>query len=260
MPLTCTNADLTACSGRVRGGILERVTSSVGIIGSGRLGSLIARAVGAADDLDLAWSTGREGPGSLAPVDVAIDVSVADAVPHTLEWALATGTDLVIGTTGWDPAALDVLPDPAPIGVLVAPNFSLSVALLGRLAAVLGRYARTTRDAGGEVDLAVTDLHHRAKVDAPSGTARMLTGALADAAGVPEPDVQVTSLRLGTAVGRHEVLYRSPTETLTIGHEALTREVFADGALEAARWIRGRRGVHTLDDLAADRLADVLAA
>lgn len=225
----------------------------IGVLGRGRLGGLVADAVRAAPDLDLAWTVGREEAPD-ATVDVAVDVSHPAAVPARLAWATATGTDLVIGTTGWDPAELDAV-DTSRTGVLVAPNFSLSVALLRRLALVLGGYAARSPE---PVDLAVLDRHHRGKVDAPSGTALLLAGALAEGSGRAVADIEVTSQRLGAVVGTHELRWESPAESLALSHEVRSRDVFAHGALAAARWVHGRPGRHTLEDLAADLLDPLL--
>jgi 4-hydroxy-tetrahydrodipicolinate reductase len=222
----------------------------IGIFGRGRLGSLVEAAVRRDNGLDLGWVLGRDEP-PVGGVDVAVDVSHADAVPGHLAWARDTGTDIVVGTTGWGGEVASELGPQPGIGVLLAPNFSLSVALLRRLATVLGGYAVHAPE---PVDLAVTDIHHRAKVDSPSGTAVMLRDALAHASGRGTSEVQTTSLRMGTVVGRHAVLYESASESLVITHEAHTREVFATGALAAARWVHGRRGVHTVDDWAHDHL------
>lgn len=232
----------------------------IGIIGRGRLGGLVAAAVRGSDaaDLQLGWTAGREGPPRGTAVDVAVDVSHPEAVPGNLEWAGRTGTDLVIGTTGWDRALLQHAP--ADVGVLVAPNFSLSMALVRQLSLVLGRYAARSQQGGsGPVDLAVHEVHHRHKVDAPSGSAVLLARALAEGAGRPESEIATSSLRLGEVVGRHEVHFATPAESLVLTHDAHQREVFAHGALAAARWVHDRPGVHTFDDLAAEELASLLA-
>lgn len=223
----------------------------IGIFGRGRLGSAIAAAAEDQADLEVAWILGRLMPADLAAVDVALEVSQADAVPEHLAWAARTGTNLVIGTTGWDPELLHAAAEedhgrPA-IGILTAPNFSLTVALMRRIALALGRYAALT---GG--DLAVTEVHHTGKVDSPSGTALLLRQALVDGSG---QDVQTTSLRLGEVVGRHDVHLTSPVESITLRHEAHSRELFARGALTAARWLHGRSGTFTFDDLADEVLA-----
>lgn len=254
-PFTCwspphTLAGQAVC--RALGGwispILARVTLRLGIFGRGRLGSLIADAATRSGEVELCWTLGREGAPEV-PVDVAIDVSHADAVPAHLAWAQRTGTDLVIGATGWTGRELE---DPQPgIGILLAPNFSLSVALLRRLATVLGGYAAQAPE---PVDLAVCETHHRAKVDAPSGTAVMLRSALSAASGRREHEIGTTSLRLGNVVGEHIVRYESAGESIELRHASHTREVYATGALTAARWLHGRTGVHDVQDWADESL------
>ncbi|WP_161958530.1 4-hydroxy-tetrahydrodipicolinate reductase [Ornithinimicrobium cavernae] len=221
----------------------------IGIFGRGRLGSAIAAAAERADDLEVAWQVGREAQ-DLSPVDVALEVSHGDAVADRLEWARATGTALVIGTTGWDPALARVSGGESPAnGILIAPNFSLTVALMRRIALALGGYAQLQ-----DADLAVSEVHHTRKVDAPSGTALLLRDALARGAGREADSVQTASLRLGDVVGRHDVHLTSAAESITLTHEAHNREIYGLGALTAVRWLHGRRGTFTFDDLAAEVL------
>lgn len=220
----------------------------IGIFGRGRLGSAITAAAGRTDELEVAWVTGRGAPRHTdSPVDVALEVSHADAVADRIAWAQETGTDLVIGTTGWDPG---LLPQERPaIGILTAPNFSLTVALMRRISLALGRYAERSPE---PVDLAVSEVHHTRKLDAPSGTAILLRDALAEGSG--QVDIQTASLRLGAVVGRHDVHLTSAVESITLSHEAHSRESYGLGALTAARWLHGRRGTFTFDDLAAEVL------
>lgn len=238
------------------------MTLTIGLFGTGRLGSAIRAAAALRDDVEVTWSVGRgtsEGaPGRLAglpPVEVAIDVSHADTVAQRLSWARTTGTALVIGTTGWDPHLVDEAAcGEAP--VLIAPNFALGVALVRRLAGVLGGYAAT---APVPVDLAISETHHRGKVDSPSGTALSLREALATGAGREATAIQTTSLRVGSVIGDHEVLVASELETISVRHVAHDRSLFAHGALAAARWLATRpAGLHTLDDLAEDALDSLL--
>lgn len=230
----------------------------IGLFGRGRLGSAIAAEAGAS----LAWQIGRgeTPPGAVA---VAVDASIAEALEGHLDWALATGADLVIGTTGW------LLPDLADrvagrIGVLTASNFSLTVALMTRLATVLGRFAALdpTRD------LYLLEHHHRLKADAPSGTAKTLAAALM--AGCPRKtewtldppaphQLSVGVVRAGAEFGTHTVGLDAPAEVLELTHRARSRAPFAQGALAAARWVHGRKGVFTMDDLAADLLDPLFA-
>lgn len=235
---------------------------TIGLFGQGRLGSLIADALEASPDLHCAWRL-RRGEEPTSTVDVAIDVSHPDAVADHIAWATDSGTDLVIGATGWSPEALRTSGSNGASGaghshgVLVAPNFSLSMALMRRFAAVLGGYAQRS---GEPVDLAVCETHHRGKVDAPSGSAILLAEALAVAAGRPPEDVATTSLRMGSVVGRHDVRFETASEAIVLSHEAHSRTVFATGALSAARWIDGRTGIYSVDDWASDQLDDLFTS
>lgn len=228
----------------------------IGLFGRGRLASAIVAAAGAAGT-PLAWQAGRgEAPGG--PVAVAVDASVAEAVADHLDWALATGTDLVIGTTGW------ALPDleariGGRIGVLTASNFSLAVALMARLATVLGRFAALDPAR----DPYLFEHHHRLKADAPSGTAKTLAAALL--AGCPRKtewvlgaaaphQLSVGVLRAGAEFGTHSLGLDSPAEVLELTHRARSRAPIAEGALAAARWLHGRKGLFTMDDLAREVL------
>jgi 4-hydroxy-tetrahydrodipicolinate reductase len=229
------------------------IAPRIGLFGKGRLGSAIAEAAGPG----LAWWVGRGESPSL-PVEVAIDASVAGALEAHLGWALASGTDLVIGTTGWELPDLEARVG-GRIGVLVASNFSLTVALMARFATVLGRYAALDP----QRDPYLLEHHHRLKADAPSGTAKTLAAALLAGCPrktewtlqTPQPhQLSVGVLRAGTEFGTHTLGLDAPAEVLELTHRARSRAPFAEGALAAAAWLRGRKGVFTMDDLASDLL------
>jgi 4-hydroxy-tetrahydrodipicolinate reductase len=246
----------------------------VGIFGRGRLAQAVEEALEArkaaaeGEAIELAWSLGR-GEAVPSAVDVALDASSGEAVGAHLSWALSSGTDLVIGATGWDRSALASAgldaAQRAPIGVLTAPNFSLGVAFMRRLALALGRFAALDPAS----DLAVLERHHRAKADAPSGTAKLLANALAEGSRyrssgygssggftgwAPSPagqgEIPVASIRAGREVGYHELRYESELETIVISHEAKSRALFAWGAVASLLWIRGRKGLHSFDEMA----------
>jgi 4-hydroxy-tetrahydrodipicolinate reductase len=225
----------------------------IGLFGKGRFASAIAIEAGA----ELLWQVGRREEPS-APVDVAIDASGAEALEAHLAWALDTGTDLVIGTTGW------TMPDLKTrvghhIGVLTASNFSLTVALMARLSLVMGRFAALD----SARDPFLLERHHRLKADAPSGTAKTLAAALMTGCprktewtlGTPAPhQLSVGVVRAGAEFGTHTVGLDAPAEVLELTHTARSRAPFAQGALAAARWLHGRKGLFTMEDLAADLL------
>lgn len=225
----------------------------LGVFGRGRLGGAIATE---APGL-LSWVV-DQGEEPTVTVDVAIDASVAGAVEGHLDWALATGTDLVIGATGWTLPNLEARVA-GRIGVLTASNFSLSVALMARFSTVLGRFAQLDPAR----DPYLLERHHRLKADAPSGTAKTLAAALLLGCprktewtmGTPAPhQLSVGVVRAGAEFGTHTVGIDAAAEVLEITHIARSRAPFAQGALAAAHWLHGRKGLFTMDDLAAQLL------
>lgn len=182
----------------------------------------------------------REVPEGTA---VIIDFSLPSALPGLCAEARQRGVPLVSGTTGLDPAAeaaLDALAQHVP--VLWAPNFSLGVVVLARLAREAARWLP-------DFDIAVLDVHHRAKRDAPSGTALRLGAAIAEVRGAAP---EYACMRVGGVVGEHSVVIAGPDESLELRHQARDRRLFARGALTAALWLaRGERppGRYPLEDV-----------
>lgn len=212
----------------------------IGLLGYGKMGRMVdALATGEMEVVSRA-------PSSLVGCEVAIDFSHPDAVVDHVEMATAAGCQLVIGTTGWQNqlGRVTELIEKGGIGAIYSPNFSLGVHLFLRLVA----QAKRLMDPFPEYDLAGLELHHRHKVDAPSGTAM----AMAKVAGMAIERCGV--VRCGEIPGSHKVIYDSICDTIEISHQARSREGFARGALEAARWIMGRRGLYTLDDYLDERL------
>jgi 4-hydroxy-tetrahydrodipicolinate reductase len=219
------------------------------LIGPGRLGREIV-ALAAQRDCEVVRVLGRDDavtPEALAGADVAIDTSLAEAVPAHLRAALAARVPLVIGATGWQAheSELRALAADAGGAVLAAPNFSIGVALFATL--VRDAAARLVPRVGFDAHLVET--HHTAKRDAPSGTAIHLARIAAEARGAELP---VTSVRVGSVPGTHALVFDAPFEQVTLVHEARDRRVFADGALLAARWLPGRIGWFTMEDVVRD--------
>ncbi|HUL77858.1 MAG TPA: dihydrodipicolinate reductase C-terminal domain-containing protein [Vicinamibacteria bacterium] len=222
------------------------------LVGHGRMGRLVESLAAAygfevAGVLDLASNDG--GTGATAErcrgVDLAIDFSTAEATLATAPRLAAHGVSLVIGTTGWQSreAELREAVARAGIGAVVAPNFSLGANVLDALAEEAGRRLGEAADYGAFVH----EAHHAAKKDAPSGTALTLRRAL-ERGGFPRP-VDVSSTRAGHIPGTHTVGFDGPAETLALVHTVRDRATFAHGALEAARWVKGRKGWFTMRDV-----------
>ena len=214
------------------------------LVGYGRMGRLVD-ALAAEAGVEI---VGRLRGGDMADpsawptADVAIDFSTAAAVPANARALGARGLSLVIGTTGWQAQADAVRREleSFPIGVIAAPNFAIGVNLFLLLAA---RSAQLL--AGRGFGAWIHEAHHAAKLDAPSGTAVALKTAIAPYV----TNVDVSSTRAGFIPGTHTLGFDSPAETITLTHTARDRSTFARGALEAARWIHGRRGWFTMSDM-----------
>lgn len=182
------------------------------------------------------------GDASRRPA-VVVDFTQADAFDEVLAWCRAHAVALVTGTTGLtaDQRA-SMRAAAAQIPVLWAANFSLGVAVLARMAAEAARMLPAW-------PVAVTDIHHAGKRDAPSGTALHLAAAMADARGAGAAAPALAALRTGDVVGEHTVLLSGPGERLELVHRAGDRSIFARGALHAARWLAARPpGLYRFED------------
>ena len=216
------------------------------ILGRGRMGRLIESlspeygfTIAGSVDID---NAGRD---DWPDADVAIDFSIPEAVPVNFPKLAARGLNVVLGTTGWaaHEAAIRETAARHGIGVVAAPNFALGVnlfnAVVSRAAEVLSRHT--------ELGAWLHELHHAAKVDAPSGTALALLQTMRDA-GYTAP-IDVSSTRAGAIPGTHTIGFDGGGETITLTHTARDRSIFARGALEAARWVDGKQGWFTMRDV-----------
>ncbi|NIJ07454.1 4-hydroxy-tetrahydrodipicolinate reductase [Sphingomonas vulcanisoli] len=239
----------------------------IGIIGAaGRMGQAIA---GLAPELDVTVAGGfdRDGvvsgdyadlPALAGAVDVLIDFSNPEALAANLEAARLAGTPIVIGTTGLGSdhhAAIDAAA--LRIAILQTANTSLGVNVLAALV------EQAAQKLGPDWDIEIVEMHHRHKVDAPSGTA-LLLGAAANAGrgtasnrldrmaggARQEGDIYYASLRGGSVAGDHQVVFATEGERIELGHRAESRAIFARGALRAAQWLRSQQaGRYTMADM-----------
>lgn len=222
------------------------------IVGHGKMGRLIERLapdygfeVAGILEIDSNAEGGGVTPERCRGVDVAIDFSTADATLATLPRLAAAGVNLVVGTTGWQAQEAEVRKavEDSGVGAVVAANFSLGANLMNALAKEMGRLLADKETYGAWIH----EAHHKAKTDAPSGTALMLKRALEES-GYALP-VDVSSTRAGSIPGTHSVGFDGPAEGLTLTHNVRDRATFAHGALEAARWVTGRKGWYTMRDV-----------
>jgi 4-hydroxy-tetrahydrodipicolinate reductase len=220
------------------------------LLGHGRMGTLVESLAPAYGCTIVGVIDEHSRPRAIAEgehgaVDVAIDFTVPDAVPANLPQLAERRINVVIGTTGWQAheAELREQAQRAGIGVLAAANFSLGVNLFQMLVEEAAARFRPHADYGAWVH----ELHHAAKKDAPSGTALQLRAAMVRA-GYDRP-IDMSSTRAGSIPGTHIVGIDGPSDTITLTHTVRDRAVFARGALEAAKWLRGRQGWFTMRDM-----------
>ena len=179
--------------------------------------------------------------------DVLIDFSHHSAIADVLDYARRIGCAAVIGTTGHTPEEKELIFAAAKeIPVFFSGNMSLGIAVLCRLAKQAAAFFP-------DADIEIVEVHHNRKVDAPSGTALMLFHAVKEVRPQAEAncgragegkrtknEIGISALRMGNVVGIHEVHICTGTQTLTLKHEATTRAMLADGAVDAARFMEGK--------------------
>lgn len=216
------------------------------IIGDGKMGRMV-RALAEEQGISVTAFLGPDAritTSSLNGADVAIEFTQPDAAAANVRACAAAGVPVVSGTTGWnaDRPAVEADVRAAHGALLWAPNFSLGVHLFN---AVIAAAAKRAKAAGG-FGLHLVETHHTAKLDAPSGTARLLADTASSALGA---EVPITSVRVGSVPGTHELVIDGAFEQIRLTHEARDRRVFALGAIAAARWLVERQGIFTLDDM-----------
>jgi 4-hydroxy-tetrahydrodipicolinate reductase len=224
------------------------------LVGRGRMGRLV-ESLASSHGVVVKGMLGHDREANAAAlerlegIDVAIDFSTAEAVPENFPRLAVARCDVVIGTTGWQ-AYTDLLrriAADAGIGVVAAPNFSIGASLF---AAIVSRAAELASEQE-EYGAWIHERHHAAKKDAPSGTALALERTMRDA-GLTRA-IDVSSSRVGSVPGLHEVGFDGRFDTITLTHNVRDRRTFAAGALEAARWVHGRQGWFSMRDMLMTR-------
>ena len=220
----------------------------VAIAGTGRMGQAIAASLEQQEDLELAglWGRGDDLDALVASSDVVIDFSLPAGTRQVLDSVVRQGKPLVCGVSGLDDGLMDRLDRAAStVPVVYDRNMSLGVAVLER------SVREAAASLGIDFSVAISEVHHIHKKDAPSGTALKLGEAVAAARGEEGTgSVEFSSERRGEVPGDHDVVMSSPTERLSFAHSVTTRQVFADGAIRAARWVvRQHRGRYTMGDV-----------
>jgi len=238
-------------------------TLHIAVVGAaGRTGSRIASLALRDDALTLTGAIVRDGSPLIdKPIDDAhpqtryttmhdappphavIDFSTPSALRSTAQFAAHHRAALVVGTTGLTADHVEIMRATAPIvPVLHTPNTSIGVAAVARAIADLARAL------GPGYTASLVDIHHVHKKDAPSGTGKRLAAALRNG-GSSIKDEEIESIREGEVVGTHIITLKGPAETVEVIHKAESRDLFALGALRAAKWLAGKNpGFYTIED------------
>jgi 4-hydroxy-tetrahydrodipicolinate reductase len=235
-----------------------------GIIGiKGRMGQALLKAVAEAGHEVSGGVDQGEQPGPLATrCDVMIDFSAPDALSANLASARVAGIPLLIGTTALNDDHHRMIDEASKVlPVLQTGNTSLGVTLLAHLV------RDAAKSLGPDWDIEIVEMHHRDKVDAPSGTAKLLGEAAAQGRGIALADntesgrdgmtgarekgaIGFAALRGGTVAGDHSVILAGNQERITLSHNAEDRMIFARGAVKAALWLIGKEpGRYTMNDV-----------
>ncbi|MBP1624795.1 MAG: dihydrodipicolinate reductase [Acidobacteria bacterium] len=219
----------------------------IALLGYGKMGKLveaIALREGWEVDPKLDISENPEGsgitPASMTGVDVAVEFSQPDVVVRNIEAAAKAGVHVVVGTTGWadQRSKVERIVLDSGIGLVYGANFSLGMNLFFEIVSYSARLVGMLP----QYDPYLFEEHHRAKKDAPSGTALNLRDVMRPH--LANPNLNIACIRAGAIPGTHVIGFDSEADTIILEHRARSRQGFAEGAVLAARWIAGRKGFY----------------
>ena len=229
---------------------------NLALLGHGKTGSAVARiAPERGFDLRLILTI-ESNPNGVAiteenfrGIDVAIDFTQPDVVVDNIRRVAGLGVNLVVGTTGWNDryGEVEKIVAESGIGLVYAANFSIGVQLFYRLA----RAAAEIFAPYGMYEPYIVEAHHKFKKDAPSGTALELRRRVEPA--LAGREIPTSSVRGGYIPGMHELGFDSEADTVLVRHNARSRQGFAEGALYAARWVAGKKGIFAFDQILKDQ-------
>ena len=238
--------------------------ANFGVIGSnGAMGEALKRVIEASGHTYAGGiDKGGDAAGLADASDALIDFSAPAALKTNLHAAIGAGVPIVVGTTGLEPGHHQAIDEAArAIPVLQTGNTSLGVTLLAHLV------NEAAQRLGDDWDIEIVEMHHRRKVDAPSGTALLLGEAAAKGRGVElsqssesgrdghtgarkQGAIGFAALRGGTVTGEHSVILAGDEERITLSHSAENRDIFARGAVKAAEWLQDREaGRYTMEEV-----------
>ncbi len=238
----------------------------------GKMGKVVADVISQRNDIetvagidkviagDLTFETVTDPSKLTCKPDVIIDFSHPSALPGLLDYAKTNGTALVLATTGYSESDIaDIKSASSQIPIFFTANMSIGINLLSALA------KKAAMILGDKYDIEIVEKHHNQKIDAPSGTALMLADSINEAMDErynyiydrhsqrkkrDKTEIGIHSVRGGTIVGEHEIIFAGRDEVITLSHSAASKEVFAVGAVNAAVFLAGKSaGMYSMQDL-----------
>lgn len=227
----------------------------IALLGYGKMGKTIERLAVEMGHSVVFKNTSDWSEGNLEDADVAIEFSVPESAVANISKVLEVGIPIVSGTTGWT----EDLPEMVKLcevrngSFIYASNFSIGVNLFFSI----NEYAAKLISKWKEYDVSIEEIHHTEKKDAPSGTAISLAEQVLEYSdkkawkldAKSDDELKITSIRESDVKGTHIVAYESAIDTVSLKHEAHSREGFAKGAILAAEWLMGKKGVYTMKDV-----------
>ncbi len=238
----------------------------------GKMGKVVGDVISKRDDIKAVAGVDKVVSGGLpfetvtdvinltCKPDVIIDFSHPSALPSLLDYAKTNGTALVLATTGYSETDIaDIKSASAQVPIFFTANMSIGINLLSALA------KKAATILGDDYDIEIVEKHHNQKIDAPSGTALMLADSINEARDErynyifdrhsqrkkrDKTEIGIHSVRGGTIVGEHEIIFAGRDEVITLSHSAASKEVFAVGAVNAAVFLSGKpAGMYSMADL-----------
>lgn len=237
----------------------------IALIGLGKMGlevKNLTEELGNHKIVSISYKNAKNGldKTGIRKADVALDFTSPEVVVDTIEQVLSWGTNMVIGTTGWYEAMPQVkaLVEKYKRGLIYGQNFSIGANIFFQ---VVG-FASSLFSRFGDYDVAGFEIHHTGKKDSPSGTAKKLTNVIMENfprkkkletgrldRQITKDELHFASIRTGRYFGYHEVIFDSSADEIKLSHNAHTRRGFAQGAILAAEFVKGKKGLHSFDTI-----------
>jgi 4-hydroxy-tetrahydrodipicolinate reductase len=214
---------------------------------AGKMGSRILELAKETAGVEVAaeFDIGEDAEAKIKNGDCLIEFTTPKATMEHLGMCAKFKKAMVIGTTGLSDAEKEKVKEVSEkIPIVFSPNMSVAVNVLFKI------IEKAAKALGEEYSASILEAHHLDKKDAPSGTAKELARIIKEAGGAAGADVPIESVREDEIVGEHTVTFDSPSDTLEITHSAKTRDIFAKGALQAAKWVAKKEsGLYTMADV-----------